>query len=452
MVVLRENNRSVYRGSVFKRKKRKGEPYVIQYTDEHGKRQTVKGLTDKGLTERLASKLENEVVLRKRGMIDPVQAKIADEKSRPLAEHLNSFERVLNGRDNTPKHVRQTMRRIRRITEGCEFATISAVSRHAVETFLIDMCEAEDLGPKTYNHYLQAIDSFFNWCVSSDRILSNPISGIPRRNPELDVRHPRRALTPDELRRLIDSARNSRKSIQCFSGEQRARLYTLSFMTGLRKNEIASLSPSSFSLDSEPPTMVVEATISKHREKDTLPIHAELAAMVREWQNGVPKKRKLFPGLAGKKTWLMVRKDLERVGIPYRTDEGIADFHAAGRHTHITELLRSGATLPETQKLARHSEIKMTMKYAHIGLQDQANAVNALKAPGMSEKTSDAALQMRCISGVSNSPSLTSADKEDTKKCNPNPCDKRSLGATGQRMSQHDKMEAAGIEPLYPQS
>jgi len=35
----------------------------------------------------------------------------------------------------------------------------------------------------------------------------------------------------------------------------------------------------------------------------------------------------------------MIRKDLEAVGIPYTTKAGGADFHAAGRHTHITELL-----------------------------------------------------------------------------------------------------------------
>ena len=41
----------------------------------------------------------------------------------------------------------------------------------------------------------------------------------------------------------------------------------------------------------------------------------------------------------------MVKKDLERVGIPYETADGIADFHAAGRHSHITGLLKNGATL-----------------------------------------------------------------------------------------------------------
>ena len=77
----------------------------------------------------------------------------------------------------------------------------------------------------------------------------------------------------------------------------------------------------------------------------------------------------------------MIKKDLERVGIPYRTEEGTADFHAVGRHTHITELLRNGASLVEARELARHSDIRMTMRYSHIGLNDQARAVSAIPAP-----------------------------------------------------------------------
>jgi hypothetical protein len=67
----------------------------------------------------------------------------------------------------------------------------------------------------------------------------------------------------------------------------------------------------------------------------------------------------------------MVRKDLERVGIEYESDDGFADFHAAGRHTHITELLRNGVSLPEAKELARHSDVNM-MRYTHIGMDDRA--------------------------------------------------------------------------------
>ncbi|QDV22479.1 hypothetical protein Q31a_07650 [Aureliella helgolandensis] len=44
---------------------------------------------------------------------------------------------------------------------------------------------------------------------------------------------------------------------------------------------------------------------------------------------------------------LMVQTDLERTGIDYRTEEGIADFHTAGRHSHLMESLRSGVTVPQ---------------------------------------------------------------------------------------------------------
>jgi integrase len=118
-------------------------------------------------------------------------------------------------------------------------------------------------------------------------------------------------------------------------------------MTGLRRNEIASLTPRSFALEASPPTITVEAAASKHRRKDVLPLHPEFVPQLREWIAGCPSAAKLFPKLGNRRTWLMVKKDLERAGIPYETDEGIADFHAAGRQSHITELLRHGTSLRE---------------------------------------------------------------------------------------------------------
>jgi hypothetical protein len=77
----------------------------------------------------------------------------------------------------------------------------------------------------------------------------------------------------------------------------------------------------------------------------------------------------------------MVRKDLERIGIPYETEEGIADFHAAGRASHITEMLRSGADLVQVMKQARHSDVKMTLRYFKGNLSDQQQAVSKLPMP-----------------------------------------------------------------------
>ena len=125
------------------------------------------------------------------------------------------------------------------------------------------------------------------------------------------------------------------------------------------------------------PTVVVEAKNSKHRKRDTLPLHPELIRLLSVWLPEIEPKQALFPKLGQRKAWLMVKKDLERIGIPYRNAEGVADFHAAGRHSYVTGLLRNGTSLPEAKELARHSDVKMTMRYPHIGLDDQAKALSS---------------------------------------------------------------------------
>jgi hypothetical protein len=177
---------------------------------------------------------------------------------------------------------------------------------------------------------------------------------------------------------LIESARTSGKTIQSYSPELRSRLYEMAFLTGLRRKELASRTPASFDLKSAQPILAVAAACSKHRRTDVLPLHPQLVKALPQWLRGMKQSDRLFPALEGKKTWLMVKKDLERVGIPYETAEGIADFHASGRHTYITELLRNGASITEARKLARHTDVKMTMRYTHVGLADQAKALASL--------------------------------------------------------------------------
>ena len=149
-------------------------------------------------------------------------------------------------------------------------------------------------------------------------------------------------------------------------------------LTGLRKNEIASLTPESFQLDDETPTLTLEARDSKHRKKDVLPLHPQLVTLLRQWLPESAPEQPLFPKLSRRKGYVMIRKDLEAAGIPYTTKDGDAHFHAVGRHTYITELLRNGTSLVVARELARHSDVTMTMRYTHIGLQDQAKAIENL--------------------------------------------------------------------------
>ncbi len=289
--------------SIYKRpadKGKKNKPWLIEYRDADGNRAYAKGFTDKGLTEQLAAKLENEVMLRKRGMIDPAQERLLAIKQAPITEALAVFERSLD--NATAKHRKLTMTRVRRLVEASGARGIGDLEAERVEETLKEIRLEDDLGNRTYNHYLQAIDEFGKWLVASKRLPTNPVAGIERLNAETDVRHQRRALTPDEVSRLVKAARDSGVEVQGYPGELRARVYLMSYMTGLRRLELASLIPQSFKLDDAQPTLVVQAACSKHRRKDTLPMHPELVAMVREWIRGMEPDVPLFPPLDKKKT------------------------------------------------------------------------------------------------------------------------------------------------------
>ncbi len=83
-----------------------------------------------------------------------------------------------------------------------------------------------------------------------------------------------------------------------------------------------------------------------------------------------PSWRSAVPGSWSRKTWsgwYSLRKRGRHRRLPRRRS-----------HSHITGLMRSGASSPEAQKLARHTDIKQTMKYTHIGIDDQAKAVGNL--------------------------------------------------------------------------
>jgi integrase len=199
-------------------------------------------------------------------------------------------------------------------------------------------------------------------------------------NVRVDPRHPRSVLTADEFVLLDDVAETSLTSVEGMCGPERAFLYRMAVSTGLRRSELASLTAASFVFN-DPPPIIVEAVHSKHREQDTVFIRFDmvepLKAQVRHLQPGEP----LFPLLAQRKTAKMIKFDLTAVGIPYQDEHGkYADFHSL-RHRFITKAWETGEAAPTVMNLARHKDLKTTMRYTHADTSAQVRAIQAMKPP-----------------------------------------------------------------------
>src|SRR5262249_41875198 len=125
---------------------------------------------------------------------------------------------------------------------------IAEIEGSAVERFLAQLREQENLGIQTVNFYLQAVKQFARWLMLERRTNDNPLVHLRAGNVRCDIRRQRRELSDGEISRLLAATRTGAVRA-CLTGEQRFMLYVVALGTGLRASELASLEPRSFNLD-----------------------------------------------------------------------------------------------------------------------------------------------------------------------------------------------------------
>ena len=433
-----------------KRVREKSKTFRGRYRGADGKPRTASLCDDQDAAETMLGELVKRAKREAAGDIDPFE----DHRKRPLADHLEEFENALLAKGATAKQAKQVTSRCRKIIAACQFKRLADFSPSAVATFLRERRDdpKNGLSIQTSNHYLAALKTFANWLVRDRRMPTNPLTHLVKLNAKVDIRHERRALTNDELARLIQAAEQSKKTLRGLDGSTRAMLYRIAAMTGLRASELASLTPASFDLTTDTPTVTLEAGYSKRRRTDILPLHSDLVARIRQWftereraqddQRAIlslnraagAKRERLFPGTWTEKAAPMFRKDLEAARLVWQKeaesnvaeterrsestllcpvdDAGrVADFHSL-RHTFISNLATSGVHPKVAQQLARHSTITLTMdRYSHLGLIDMTAGLSAL--PNI---TTPDAQQCRATGTTDQTP--IGADFSCTKSCN----------------------------------
>ncbi len=337
-----------------------------------GKRVPLK-TKDRKIAQRKAAELERQAELGH----DPTRLEKA--RRRPLSEHLLEFEDWLRSKNIGERHLENLLPRLRLLIEGCGFRTLADVDPSRIEAWLARrQHHGKGISAQTRKHFAVHARQFGKWLVEMGRAARNPFAGVRTNlNVQADRRHERRALTEEECQKLLTSVRASGVRRGRMSGEQRYYLYALAIRTGLRRNELGSLVPESFSLTSEPYTVTLAGAFTKNGKVAVLPLRRDLAEELREWLRGKKLGQVLFP-VKDKQINLVIRGDLEAAGIPPVVEGRRADFHAL-RYTFVSLLAKSNVPLAVTQKLARHSDPRLTANvYTHLGLADLSRAVESL--------------------------------------------------------------------------
>ena len=374
-----------------------------RYVDADGVERRVPLAAEKRIAQKMLADLVGKV---EQGIQnDP----IAEAVKVPIEFHIDDFEQHLAAKDDTPLHVRQTVRRVERYVSETKRRSIDKIDVTSAEGFLAKLRKQEKLSLETCNHYLRAMKTFCNWLVKTNRLLRHPLLSLSLFNADSDRRHARRPLDATEFQYLLRAA-SAGENIEQMSGEDRHMFYILASWTGFRKGELGSVTLRNFKLDGEYPTLTIHGAYSKRRREDVQFLHPDVVTEFKIW---AAKKKPgpdeiLFPvsektcGVE-RKTSKMLERDLhsarevwineansvaERESressdfLKYVDSHGkFADFHGL-RHTFVTNLCRANVSPKMAQLLARHSDIKLTMQiYTHVAPEEQAAAIKSL--PGL---------------------------------------------------------------------
>jgi integrase len=368
--------------------------WYITFVDNQQVRRRLPAFTDKRATERAAVNLDK--LLSSGGILTqelqhwlekeipvPMRERLVDWRiidsqrmsshlGKSLAEHVEDFRLTLQNRGCAPHYVKRTAADLCRMFAACGFGTWADIDGGRLYNYLGGLRQGADgIAQRTFNASLQAAKGFCKWMLQEQRAPSNPLQYL-QYTKQTENRRRRRALDVDEQRRLLTATAAGPKH-HALTGPERTMIYRVALETGLRANEIRHLTPASF--DFEACRVYLPGTYTKNGKAADLPLKPDTAAALRAFlADKAPDAR---PFAVPSQPARMMRLDLKAAGIEYVVNGEQADFHSL-RHTFITNVGRTGAPVFDVMKLARHSDVKMTLGYTH-GVQDaEENAINAL--------------------------------------------------------------------------
>ncbi len=314
--------------------------YVAKYRDGAGQVATKStGCRDKAAAMRVLADLEAEAEKVRAGVMSADEMKTSHHAGRRFADHLKAYLEHLNhkrirGRKVSAHYRRNVKSRLDRLTEDLELRKLRDLTAEKMNRWLAQ-AEAADMAPATRNEYLTSAVAFCNWCVESHRLTVNPLAKVSKADARSDARRKRRALTAEEIARLLEAARlrpvadYGRETVEPpekdkaegrtwakapvtwenvqeahrrgrehlatsparlarldMRGRERALFYLVAVTTGLRRKEQASLTVGQLHLDGPNPYAELAGKDSKSGQGAAIPLRPDVAEQVRDFLAG----------------------------------------------------------------------------------------------------------------------------------------------------------------------
>ncbi len=148
----------------------------------------------------------------------------------------------------------------------------------------------------------------------------------------------------------------------------------LALNTGLRRGELFNLQWEDINLKSK--TLTVQGATAKSGETRHIPLNDEAVETLKNWKTQSKKHERVFYGKNGARLNYIIKAWVNMIA-----DAKIKDFRFHDlRHSFASNLVMKGAPLNTVRELLGHSDLKTTLRYAHLAPDHKADAVALLNS------------------------------------------------------------------------
>lgn len=259
-----------------------------------------------------------------------------------LVNHLADFLASKRGLRRDSMYVYNLEHSLSRLFRECGWMRLGDLAAPRFEAWRAGQSA---LNPKTINDYLAALRHFCRWCMDQGRLGRDPFSKVsPLRREGVDSSV--RALSRAEFGDLLGVA------------EDRALVYLLAAVTGLRRSEINALRVGDFHLSDLPPHVLVRASTTKDGRMIRLELPGDLVSPLRAQVErcGMGGAPFACPSMR------IFRRDLAAAGIADGDSAGRRVVFHSLRHSCSTWLADMGVPPAVHAALMRHRDPRLSLK------------------------------------------------------------------------------------------
>jgi len=377
--------------------------YIVSYRLGGKRNRITIGQSSDRLTPDLARQKARSILDQVDAGIDPAAEKKRIKNPEPVPEPLkirtlrsfldDDYEGWCKAHNDDGE---ATVKRIR-----SAFKDILDIPLEEIDELAVDRWRTKRINagrqPSTINRDMNALKSMFSTALKWKFIESHPLAGFKNLDEAGGVPLIR-YLSADEESRLYEALETREKEKQgarargnawrlkrgynLFPEEVADPLYTMitfSLHTGLRRGALFKLEWKD--IDFEKSLLTVRAEIEKTKNNRYIPLNSKVLGAAKAWQKRVENKEfpdqlinLVFPNSTGE-----VYNNVKKSWANIKEQASIRNFRWHDmRHTFASNLVMRGVDLNTVRELMGHSDIKMTLRYAHLAPEHKAAAVAVL--------------------------------------------------------------------------